>query len=238
MRTLISLIKYLYTVTASPLALLLIWIFNIRPFKYIYDKFHLEIKSSNPEPIIAAIDLAILLLLHNIIWKIVSKLKRPVNIKVTIIDPKDALDEETTKYDFGGQARKLKVKGQVSYKNLFYKRISTLFGIANHVLEIRWNKNWLTVAVDDKRGDIESGKIEGNRWYCDLTALIEKYDIETNIELPIYFSVNNDFIRTGKISARIISGGNIWASIFFSILTAPLVKKELKDRKIVLNKGE
>ncbi|MNB86272.1 hypothetical protein D3C75_332120 [compost metagenome] len=233
MKTLKEIIKFILSVAATPTALVLLWIYNFHPFEYIQNITHWKINSQNPETTTAAIDLAFLVMIYNIVWKIISKLKKPVNIEMWIEDPIDVLKEATVKYSVSSNLKKLTCKVKIDYSSRFFKFASKLWG--SHILEINWG-NWLKLEFDDSDFSSIASRTENNRWSTVLSDQIGEYEISNEYTIPFYFTVNNTLSRKGTINPKLRFHNSKFNNILLFCLTYFLISVDEKCMEIILNR--
>ncbi|AUS27049.1 hypothetical protein MMB75_05505 [Paenibacillus sp. P2(2022)] len=217
--------KYLFTVSATPVSLLLLLIFNIRPFKKILEITGWTLNATNVETTTAAIDLAILVLLYNILGKVFSKFKKPVSIKFSIEDPKDPEGDLTVKYDSSTGLKKMKIKVSVDYKNNFLKFLSRLG--SEHYIEVHWN-NWFTFEIDEEISNSIGGATSVNKWSAPIS--LGNYDYQAKFDIPFYFTINNTLRRNGSIVPELRFHSNFVLNYVMILLTYMWIDK--KEQKI------
>ncbi|GIO03043.1 hypothetical protein J5TS2_37110 [Brevibacillus halotolerans] len=234
-----DIIKYVLSVIASPVCLLLVWCFNIRPFSYFKETFNGAFTSNIPDTAMVAIDLSIVLVVYNVIGKLIEKLERPVKVKISIINPADSLGEDTTKYTFGEHTKKLKITGEISYNSTFFKNLTTCKGAFPHVLEVHWNDRWLTVRFDERKTEKLKASTKEGKWTCSFDELLGEKTNKTTFEIPIFFNVDSDIIRSGEIECQVTYGSKSFLlNTILSWIKCLFMKIELKLHKIVLNRGD
>jgi hypothetical protein len=238
MKHLTRLIKYLWTVSNNLVCILLVWIFNVSPL-HIYSKITgWSIPSSLPLTATAAIDLAVILFLYNnlgfLLSKLFSLLIKPVKVNLSIIDPSNPSEHKSILYDLQSGLKKLKFRVSISYKNGFFKTVSTL-GLC-HIVELHWGQ-WLEVDVRDDASSRLSGESGNNYWRCYLTRSMGTYDVETSFELPFYFTVRNNVIRKGFITPKIkLLPNSKFVNALLVLLTYPIVSVNEQRIEITLAK--
>jgi hypothetical protein len=153
-------IKYLLSVAATPVSLLLLWIFNIRPFELILKITGWKLDVTNVETITAAIDLALLVLIYNVIYKLLSLIEKPVTMILAIEDPRNPDNYQVVKHNPSDGLVKLKFTASVDYKSSAFKTVTKLG--CEHYFEFHWS-DWLELEIDDIIG-INGLYLSQNRW--------------------------------------------------------------------------
>ena len=128
LKLLFEFLKWLLSVAATPSALIIVWFYNFRPFqflsKFVGNGSELQHKiDSLPPATVGAVDVALTVLIFNIIAYFFKKIEKPVSIKTEIIDaytelPNVGLDFDVEKVG-QGNPYPLKLKVAVKISPLF-----------------------------------------------------------------------------------------------------------------------
>lgn len=234
MKGFLSFLKYIFSVAATPVSLILLWVFNIRPVSFAFSLFNYQLSVQNIETTTAALDLAFLVLIYNIVGKLLSKIKKPITLDISIEDSTDPNNDPVVKYDPTQGLKKLKCKVTFNYRHPFLRRISTL--CSHHIIEIHWSE-WITIEIDEPVSLNLLGVSNKNSWASRVTAQLGPYDTNLNLVIPFYFTVKNSYIKDGSIFPKVKFHSNIIAhclircvaSLFISINESKIQIRLIKE---------
>ncbi|MCY9511977.1 hypothetical protein M5W68_00025 [Paenibacillus larvae] len=194
MKTVLKIIKFLLTTAIIPICLILLWIYNMRPFTYFSQKMNLDYQITDNAS--ATIDQAVLVFVLTVFIKLIETINRP-KISVSINDPKDPNKDAIVKYSLNQGLKKLIIQVHCDYKYLFCKKLGSQL-----MVEIHWG-DWLSIEIDEPKTKQLNGELSKNKW-CVLTSeQMGVYDIKIQFEVPLYFSVNGDSIKNGFITPKL-----------------------------------
>lgn len=230
MKKTLNILKYILSISGSPATLAIMWFFDIRPFSYIYDSF--KISKDIPDNGMIALDLALLLLIYNLLIKcfewILTKIEKPISISFAIIDQSHPdKNNSITIYANEQKLHKLTLKVQVNYKHLYMKKLTKPY------LEIHWSR-WITLEINESKSAQMGGTMNENDWKAPLLYSIGEMEHEMHFDVPMYITPSATFSKKAYIIPKL----NFDDNKAFSFLVK-LLMIEVKEKKfeIILKEG-
>ncbi|PFR11762.1 hypothetical protein COK30_17585 [Bacillus cereus] len=239
-------IKWFIKRALPPLILILVWIFNVRPFSNmipILDSlFNTELASKIKEnqispATLAAIDVALLTFVLNALIDVVKKIFKPLlKIKVNILD-KDlgsfttlTVNKDDYEQTFPTNI-KVKIHAELESGLFIFKHIFR--GVR---LTFFWHPEWLTVDHNFKHHtQILNFKKEPGNIHCNIIPLFSESDNDFEIEGEFQIMLNKPIKKFGSISTKVqINSNKKFLRFMFNWLINILITTELKSCKIHL----
>jgi len=228
-----------------PIALVLVWLYDIRPLTYV-DKI-LSIDLTNqinemklPPAIIGAIDVAILTFIFTLISDVVNKFfSKPIDLTIKLKPTNSNADSLTVKYDQNklenaeGEPISLKLSGQV---HKFYKIIGFIFrGIK---VKIYWHPKWISVTMNDyQSNELLNPKTKPGEIYFDILNLFSDSDDILDLPFKLYVTANNNIKREGKVAAKIeVNSENKFICFCFNGILNSIINLKIESCKIYIAK--
>ncbi|WP_416420540.1 hypothetical protein ACLZHR_09510 [Priestia aryabhattai] len=242
----IQLIIYLLKKLITPIILVLVWFYNIRPIT-ILDKIlpidlmkKIKDNPDIPPTIIGAIDVAFLTVIFAVLSDLFNKLfSKPIDITVKIKPKNSSADSVTIKSnedkieDAQLTVISFKFDGEI---HKFYKTIKFIFrGIK---VKIFWHPEFITV-----RSDLEDitwlnpSKGAGTLSF-DALKLFSESDSIVSYPVELRVGPNNPYKDHGKIAAKIeVSSEKKWVCACFSGILNSLINLKIEPCNIHIEKG-
>jgi hypothetical protein len=239
------LLVYILKKAIAPVALVLVWIYNVRPLIFLDKIFQTELMKKikdNPDvpnTILGAIDVAILSFLLGVLSDVINKFfSKPIELTIKFKPSSSNSDSVTIKYDpdklENAEATKisLKISGRI-YK--FYKLIKFIFrGIR---VKIYWHAKWLSVTWREADTLLAPTSKPGAICFDILTLFSESDDV-IEFLTTLYVTVNSSIKDQGNITAKVeINSDNKILCICFNGILNSLINLKIEPCKIFLTKG-
>lgn len=238
-------IKWLLSTAATPIALMVVWYFNFRPIQLmtniVGNNSEIQTKiDSLPPATVGAINVALTVLLFNIVGHFLKKLEKPVSVKVEITDAHTDLSSAGLDFDEEnvGQGRPypLKIKLTVKVNPLFWWILENILrGVRINII---WHADWLSVSPDLRdpsnllRLKLKPGCCEFN-----ILRLMSESDYETKLEGKLMVLVNTGVKRQGSIDCKLrINNENSFVRWLFHWALLLTVKEEIASCNLILKK--
>ena len=241
-----NVIKWVLQAISVPSILILVWIFDFRPFSFIFTKLD-EILVVNlaaniaqkdiPPAIFGAIDVALLTFFYNLFIIILSNFFiKPAKVVLEINDYKSNANFVSIPFDenqIGSQAPKhIILKGEIEV--IYGKWILDYF-IRGLRITLNWHPEWISIEPQIKGIEFYQKSGELNFNFLDM---LSDSDTSTSINGKLSIMVNSNFKRSGKVSIKVGSNSKCGIIRFCVSLFIPLlVNCNLKSCEIMLQKG-
>lgn len=246
---LLEFLKWLLSTAVTPIALIIVWVYDIRPFQIGIEFLGGIIGKDSPlkaeidaipQAAVGAIDVAVTVFIFNAIGYFIKKLSKPISFKVEILDayteqPSASLDFDE---DNIGQDSPypLKLKMGVKVSPFFWWTFKhVLRGIRINVI---WHPSWLSVTTDfrDKSGILRP-KIRPGSYEFNLLDVMSESDIETKLEGKLSVLVNSGIKKQGNVDCKLgINNDYAFIRWLFQWVVLLVVKEETTPCKLILKK--
>lgn len=249
MINIIKFIIWIIQAASVPLILVLVWLFDIRPFSILFKQLDALLATdlagklkakSIPPAIYGAIDVALLTFIYNVVIKVFSNFfKRPVSVSVEIKDRKSnknfcviPFKEEHIEVQTPNQ---LTVKGEIEIKYAKWLFDYLIKGIR---IRIIWHPIWLSIEPQINRNKqfIVLNELPGEI-YFNFMDMLSDSDRSTTIEGKLLILANSAFKQNGYVNIKVeINSDYKILRVGFNWIIRILVKADLKPCSISLEK--